>query len=50
VGSTYLLSYTAVSLSWHESEIVASLYQELQDWSEVKRSVVEDNLLQKESL
>jgi len=50
VGSSYILSYTSTSLSSYEAEIVASLYQELQDWSEVRKRVVDDNALQKDTL
>lgn len=46
----YLLSYTAASLLTHETETVAKLYLELQDWESVKVEVVEQNVLQKNAL
>jgi hypothetical protein len=50
VGLKYLLSYTAVSLQSYESETIASLYLESQDWDSVLKSVVEENALQKGTL
>ena len=46
----YLLSYTAASLLNHETETVAKLYLELQDWDRVKVEVIEHNVLQKNAL
>ena len=43
----YILSYTAASLSPYDSEVIASLYLELKDWESVRKSVVDDNALQK---
>jgi len=44
------LSYTAVSLAVYESEVIASLYSQTNDWDAVYTSVVEDNALQKGAL
>lgn len=47
MSSKYLLSYTAVSLQSYESELIANLYEESQDWISVEKSVIEENALQK---
>lgn len=46
----YNLSYTSASLSVYESEVVAGLYLESKDWDSVRKSVLEDNALQKGTL
>lgn len=46
----YILSYTTASLSAYESEVVAGLYLESDDWSSVRESVIDENVLQKGSL
>lgn len=46
----YILSYTTASLSAYESEVMAGLYLESGDWSIVRKSVLDDNVLQKGSL
>ena len=46
----YTLSYTSASLSAYESEVIAGLFLESEDWSSVRASVVDDNALQKGSL
>ena len=46
----YILSYTSASLSAYESELIAGLYLESKDWESVRKSVVDDNALQKGSL
>ncbi|MEA1919062.1 MAG: DUF1819 family protein [Campylobacterota bacterium] len=46
----YILSFTSASLSTYESEIVANLFDETKDWAVVQKSVVDDNVIQKESL
>lgn len=50
MDSKYILSYTSASLSSYESEIIANLYNQTQDWKSVRTSVVEDNALQKGTL
>lgn len=50
VDSKYVLSYTAVSLAVYESEVIANLYSQTNDWDAVYKSVVEDNALQKGAL
>lgn len=47
MDSKYILSYTAVSLAAYESETIANLYEQTNDWDAVYKSVVEDNALQK---
>jgi hypothetical protein len=37
MGSQYVLSYTAVSLSFYESEIIANLFLEKRDWESVEK-------------
>lgn len=46
----YILSYTTASLSSYESEVVAGLYLESDDWSSVRESVIDENVLQKGTL
>jgi len=46
----YILSYTTASLSVYESEVMAGLYLESGDWSRVRESVIDENVLQKGSL
>ncbi len=46
----YILSYTTASLSAYESEVMAGLYLESDDWSSVRESVIDENVLQKGSL
>ncbi len=46
----YILSYTTASLSVYESEVMAGLYLESDDWSSVRESVIDENVLQKGSL
>lgn len=48
--SNYILSYTAVSLASYESEIIANLFLETNDWLKVEGCVIEDNILQKGSI
>ncbi len=48
--SNYILSYTAVSLSSYEAEIIANLFFEIGDWQKVEESVIEENILQKGSI
>lgn len=50
MGSAYILSYTSTSLASYESEIIASLYSETHDWNEVRKYVVDDNAIQKDTL
>lgn len=50
MGLKYILSYTSTSLSSYEAETVANLYYELHDWSEVRKNVVDNNALQKDTL
>lgn len=50
MSSQYVLSYTAVSLSFYESEIIANLFLETLDWQSVEQKVIEDNILQKGSI
>ena len=45
-SSSYLLSFTAASLSLNESVRVAELYLEKKDWAEVKKILQQENLLQ----
>jgi len=46
----YILSYTTASLSAYESEVMVGLYLESDDWSSVRESVIDENVLQKGSL
>jgi len=46
----YNLSYTSASLSTYESEVIAGLYLESKDWNDVRKSALEDNVLQKGTL
>ncbi len=43
----YSLSFTAASLMYYETEQIARVYLEYQDWNSVEKAVVEDNILQK---
>jgi len=45
MGSSYNLSFTAVSLAFHENEELARLYLESGDWGIVEREVEENNLI-----
>jgi len=47
VTKKYLLSFTAASLSAYETQILAIEYLKSQDWDDVKKKVVEDDILQK---
>jgi len=46
----YILSYTTASLSAYESEVIAGLYLDAEDWLIVRKSVLDDNALQKGTL
>lgn len=46
----YSMSFTTGGLFYHESIIVVQIYLELRDWSEVRKRVMEKNLLQSRSL
>ncbi len=46
----YILSYTTASLSAYESEVIAGLYLDAEDWLIVRESVLDDNALQKGTL
>ncbi|MEA3491338.1 MAG: DUF1819 family protein [Campylobacterota bacterium] len=46
----YILSYTTAALSSYESEVIAGLCLDEGDWSTVRKSVLEENVLQKGSL
>ena len=43
----YSLSFTAASLMVHETEQIAMLYKEHQDWDKVKELVIDENIMQK---
>lgn len=43
----YSLSFTAASLMYFETEQVANLYLEHQDWNVAKQLVIDENILQK---
>lgn len=45
--SNYILSFTAVSLAIYETETIANLYNEKEDWGSILHDVVEENILQK---
>ena len=47
MASKYLLSYTAVSLQAYATETIANLYKETLDWDSVRKSVIDDDALQK---
>ena len=48
--SKYLLSFTAASLMPYETGVIISEYGKYKDWDRVKKSVVEDNIIQKNTL
>jgi hypothetical protein len=50
LSKSYILSYTSASLSAYESEMMAGLYLESNDWSLVSKNVIDENILQKGSL
>lgn len=50
MSSQYILSYTAASLSFYESEIIANLFLETGDWQYIETKVLEENILQKSSI
>ena len=47
MSSKYLLSYTSLSLQSYETETIAMLYKEVEDWDVIRQKVIEDNILQK---
>lgn len=46
----YSLSFTAASLALYETEKLALLYIEYNDWEKIQNLVIEDNILQKGTL
>ncbi len=50
MNTTYLLSFTAASLQYYESETIATLYKETLSWDQVAKSVIDDNALQKKTI
>ncbi len=50
MSAKYILSYTSAPLLPNEAEIIARLYLDSNDWASVRRSVVDDDALQKGTL
>lgn len=50
MNNDYLFSYTAATLMLHETDEVIKKYLECKDWDKVKDLVVEDNIMQKQSI
>lgn len=50
MNSKYIFSYTAATLMLHETHEVIKKYLELKDWNKVKNIVIEENIMQKQSI
>lgn len=50
MNNDYIFSYTAATLMLHETDEVMKKYLEYKDWDKVKNLVVEDNIMQKQSV
>ena len=50
LNNDYIFSYTAATLMLHETDEVMKKYLEYKDWDKVKDLVVEENIMQKQSV
>ena len=50
MNNDYIFSYTAATLMLHETDEVMKKYLEHKDWEKVKDLVVEENIMQKQSV
>lgn len=50
MNNDYIFSYTAATLMLHETDEVMKKYLEYKDWDKVKDLVVEENIMQKQSV
>ncbi|RXJ95783.1 hypothetical protein CRU94_03985 [Arcobacter sp. AHV-9/2010] len=50
MSNNYIFSYTAATLMLHETQEVAKKYLEFRDWDKVKDLVIEENIMQKQSI
>ena len=50
MNNDYIFSYTAATLMLHETDEVMKKYLEHKDWDKVKALVVEENIMQKQSV
>ena len=50
MNNDYIFSYTAATLMLHETDEVMKKYLEHKDWDKVKDLVVEENIMQKQSV
>ena len=50
MNNDYIFSYTAATLMLHETDEVMKKYLEYKDWEKVKDLVVEENIMQKQSV
>jgi SH3-like domain-containing protein len=50
LNNDYIFSYTAATLMLHETDEVMKRYLEYKDWDKVKDLVIEENIMQKQSV
>ena len=50
MDNSYIFSYTAATLMLHETNEVMKKYLEYKDWNKVKEIVIEENIMQKQSV
>ena len=50
MDNSYIFSYTAATLMLHETNEVIQKYLEYKDWDKVKTIVIEENIIQKQSV
>ncbi len=50
MNNDYIFSYTAATLMLHETNEVMKKYLEYKDWNKVKEIVIEENIMQKQSV
>ena len=50
MNNDYIFSYTAATLMLHETDEVMKRYLEYKDWDKVKDLVIEENIMQKQSV
>lgn len=50
MNNDYIFSYTAATLMLHETDEVMKKYLEYKDWDKVKDLVIEENIMQKQSV
>ena len=50
MDNSYIFSYTAATLMLHETHEVIKKYLEFRDWEKTKDFVIEENIMQKQSV